>query len=659
MKKYTFLKLITSIVICVNLPCALNASYNIKTIAGTNATSGFSGDEAIATSAKLSSPIGVCRDSFGNLYIADTGNHRIQMVFNAFPTGASTLFGSSSYTSGYIYTIAGSAIGTPTTSTGTTPVPGANLGDGGPATSATLFSPNGICVDGSGNLYIADTSNDVIRMVFNAFPTGASTLFGNTYTSGYIYTIAGGRLGNGRLNPSYSGDSGIATSARLRTPSGVCLDSYGNLYIADTGNNVIRMISNNSGSIGNIYTVVGSNPNTGAAASPGYAGDGGLAGASSVQFNGPRGICFDSLYNLYIADSTNTVIRMVCNTAGTYFGASRTQDYIYTIAGTGPNASDRFSLLNSPSGVCLDSSGNLYIASTGNHSISIVNTSGSVSLLAGSTTGAPGPLGDGGAAINTATVSGNGILHSPKGICVDTASPLNVYVADTGNHAIRELVSTTTYSGGTISTAQAAITAYITGGGTTTLSGTNTFGNVEIDNGVVSVASAASLGNSSPAVTFNATSGSATLDITATMNTGALTFTTAGTVQVDGTGVTATLSAVPTGSGTLSKTGTGILAVSSDMHTSSTPMTVANGRLQVGSSGALPTAATSIASGAILELVAPTSGTVPGATTISAGGTLQLDSGTVASNALSNVAFNSGSILCLNGCNLQANITVG
>lgn len=658
--KISFLSKIYLIVICLILFCDLNASALIETIAGTNSTSGFSGDSEIATSATLRSPAGVCFDtaSTPNLYIADTSNNIVRMVCNT--TG--TYFGSS-YTQGNIYTIAGSG---PYGSTGS------YLGSGVAAasSSAKLKSPAGICVDNAGNLYIADAGNNRIRMVYNG-----GTVFGSSfYTQGYIYTIAGGAGSPSLANAGYTGDGTSATAAatttKLRSPFGLCLDSSGNMYISDTSNNVIRMVYN-SGTVfgsssytqGYIYTIVGYNPSTGSAATSGYGGDGGVATSSSVLLNQPRGICLDNAGNLYIADRSNTVVRMVCNTAGTYFGSSRTQGYIYTVAGTVNTFSPFASALNAPYGVCIDSSGNLYITNQGSHSIRMVSTNGTMSNLAGD--GTAGNTGDSDAA-SSARVSG------PQGICVDTASIPNVYIADTNNHCIREIISTITYnvSSGSqaFSTSRSAVRACITGGGTTVLSSTNTFDNIEINNGIVSVSSKANLGNASnPAVTFNATSGSAILDITAAMDPGALTLTTNGTVQVDD--VTATLSTAPAGTGTLSKTGTGILAVSSDLHSSTTPITVLAGTLQVSSGSALPTAAISVASGAILDLIGPgasdyvQAGTIPGITTILSGGILQVNSGVSAAgigDAFSGtLLFNSGAILNLNGGIWARDITIG
>src|SRR5438552_2477226 len=155
-------------------------SQTINTVAG-----GGAGDGGDATSASLNSPAGVALDAGGNLYIADRGNERIRKVAAA---------------TGIITTVAGNGVF-------------GFAGDGGAATNASLSVPVGVAVDASGNLYIADHSNNRIRKV--------------TAGTGIITTVAG----NG--NPTFAGDGGAATSASLFSPDGVALDASGNLYIAD------------------------------------------------------------------------------------------------------------------------------------------------------------------------------------------------------------------------------------------------------------------------------------------------------------------------------------------------------------------------------------------------------------------------------------------
>jgi uncharacterized protein (TIGR03437 family) len=215
----------------------------ITTVAG-NGAPGFTGDNVAATGARLNQPHGVAVDSAGNLYIADTKNFRIRKVTN-----------------GVISTVAGN--GTYGSS-----------GDNGPATSAELAGPLGLAVDSAGNLYIADGDNSRIRKVWN----------------GVITTAAG----NG--TQGFSGDNGPATSAQLNDPSGVAVDSAGNLYIADGPDNRIRKVTN-----GVITTVAGG----------GSSGLGDNGPATNAQLNGPKGVAVDSAGNLYIADSGNNRIRVL------------------------------------------------------------------------------------------------------------------------------------------------------------------------------------------------------------------------------------------------------------------------------------------------------------------------------------------------------------
>lgn len=229
----------------------------ITTIAGTG-TMGYNGDGGPATAAQLSGPDGIATDVNGNLYIVDSGNHRIRMVNSA----------------GIISTFAGN--GTSGFS-----------GDGGQATAASLSYPSGVNVT-NGNVYISDGGNNRIRVV---------------YSSGIISTIAG----NGTA--AFGGDGGSAISASLSSPKKVLVDNFGDIYIADWGNHRIRMIN----SMGTITTVAGNG--TGA-----YTGDGGPATSASLQH--PSQIAFDAASNMYIADEYNNRIRKidVNNTITTYCG---------------------------------------------------------------------------------------------------------------------------------------------------------------------------------------------------------------------------------------------------------------------------------------------------------------------------------------------------
>lgn len=262
-------------------------------------------------------------------------------------------------------------------------------GDGGMATNATLFAPGAIVRDSQGDLYIADTTNNVIREV---------------KTNGVIVTIAGtGAAG-------YAGDGGFAINAQLNQPSGLAIDAQGNLYIADTGNNVIREITLN----GMISTVAGN----------GEAGDLGDNGpATSANLNTPIGLAFDRQGNLLIADSINNRVREV-EVGGT----------IITFAGTGSKgfAGDdgpaTSAKLFRPSGVAVDANGNVYIADTGNMRVRKVTLDGIIHTAAG--IGTQGDLGDGGPATNAE-------LAQPGGVGVDAAGHL--FIADTDNNVIREV----------------------------------------------------------------------------------------------------------------------------------------------------------------------------------------------------------------------------
>jgi uncharacterized protein (TIGR03437 family) len=235
----------------------VTSADEISTFAGDNALgANFSGDGGPAVNATFDVPSAVALDSAGNLYIADTSNNRIRKVT------AST---------NVVTTIAGNGqLG--------------YLGDGKLATVAELYHPVGVAVDSAGNVYVADTGNDVIRMLSPETPGG------NLYT---ITTVAG--IGS---TPGFGGDGGPAAQATLSHPCGLAVDAAGHLYIADTNNGRIREIIN-----GTIYTIAG-NGRLGV-----FAGDGGLAINASLSF--PRGVTVDSQGNVFVADTQNSVIRIL------------------------------------------------------------------------------------------------------------------------------------------------------------------------------------------------------------------------------------------------------------------------------------------------------------------------------------------------------------
>jgi sugar lactone lactonase YvrE len=344
---------------------ATYTSYQITTYAGMS-TAGHSGDGGPATSAKLNAPAQMTFDSSGNMYFAENSGD----VRKITPSGT-------------ISTVAG------------TDVNGFS-GDGGPATSAQLNTANGVAIDSSGNLYIADYANHRIRKVT---------------AGGTISTFAGtGTAGS-------AGDGGAATSAQLNYPASMSFDSAGNLYTADSSNNKIRKIT----PAGIISTVVG----TGTAS---YAGDGGAATSATVCT--PLDAEFDPWGNMYIVDNCNNVIRKV-TPGGT----------ISTVAGTGtagfsgdggPATSAK---LNNPQAIVVDGSGNLYIADASNDRIRMVS-GGTITTVAG--TGMGNSAGDGGLATNAP-------VDTPDGIGIDANG--NLYMSEVSSHNVRKVAAIAPSSG--------------------------------------------------------------------------------------------------------------------------------------------------------------------------------------------------------------------
>lgn len=349
---------------CSLLTTALAIGYSsleaqtIKTIAG-NMTTGNTGDGGPSTAALLNKPYGVAVDGAGNVYIADTKNARIRKV----------------NTAGIISAFAGTSVlgGT---------------GNGGPATAATFIGPYGIAADGLGNVYVADYSTNEIRTIgptgtiFHAVGTGTACMGGdggpatsggvnrpwglacdnsnNVYiadysnnrirkinaVSGTISTIAG-------IGPAgYTGDGGPATSAQLLNPTGVAVDPSGNVYIADMGNHVIRMIN----TAGIISTVVG----TGAS---GDSNDGIMA--TDAKLNVPRDVGADAAGNIYVVEEATSRIRFVNHTTG----------IMTTVAGgngwglTGDGGPATAAKMGWPCSIALDAAGNMYVADYGNHTV--------------------------------------------------------------------------------------------------------------------------------------------------------------------------------------------------------------------------------------------------------------------------------------------------
>ncbi len=387
---------LAGLAVCTGLldpaPClAQNTSYTISTIAGTDScsttagatscsgTAGYSGDGVKASQAALSAPAALTFDAQGNLYIADSGNERIRMIAAATPLS-----------SGKITTVAGS---------------GTSLWVAEPvaAVNASLNSPYGVLVDSAGNVYISDTSDDEVRIV--------------SKQSGQISDFAG-LDGNYAYESSQNG--GPANQAYLNLPVGLAIDRAGNMYIADSYYGLLRKVDTN----GIITTIAGAD----AAGWDTFCGDGGPASAACLYK--PFGLSFDGAGDLYIADSENNCIRMVAPNG-----------IITTVAGVG-GAAGAFSgdggpatkaKLWRPWGLLADVSGDLYIGDYNNNRIRLVNSlTGTITTIAGSGNGG-GFSGDGGSATSAQ-------IHSPTGLAMDNSG--NIYIADYDNNVIRQLTPT-------------------------------------------------------------------------------------------------------------------------------------------------------------------------------------------------------------------------
>lgn len=384
----------------------------VTKIAGTG-TAGFSGDNGPASSAQVSSPIGIAADKHGNVFFADAGNLRVRMISS----------------DGTIKTVAGTGAGT-------------HSGDNGPATSATFSDLNGIAVDGDGNIYVSgghrirkftvggnittiagdgtagyagDGSSSGIRLWspadLSTTPNGDLLIADRSNNrirkiskaTGVITTIAGG-------GSSYT-EGGVATAVSLVYPSGVAAIGENEFLIADTNASRVRKVDSN----GIITTFAG-----GSASFTGDGGDATLARISSSKgsVTAPDG-------TIYIADTSNHRIRKVKDGIISTIAGNGTAGY------SGDNGLATAAQVSSPNGMALDSAGNIYFADTGNSRVRKINIStGVISTIAG--TNSPGPAVDGGVATSST-------LNSPKDVDVDSQG--RVYIADSGNNAIRVILA--------------------------------------------------------------------------------------------------------------------------------------------------------------------------------------------------------------------------
>ena len=334
------------------------------TLAGTAGTAGHA--DGTGSAASFHSPADIALDSAGNAYVADTANNTIRKVTAA----------------GVVTTLAGQA-----------GVSGSNDGTG----SALFNHPAGVAVDSSGNVYVADTNNNTIRIVTSA---------------GVVITLAG------QVGITGSTD-GVGSGATFNGPSGVAIDSAGNLYVSDTLNHTIRMLAPS-----NLSNVVGAVPPPPTLVTT-IAGTAGAPGAldgtgSAARFDKPLGLVLDSSGDLFIADSNNSTIRKLV----------LSNSKVTTVAGQagvtgsadGANGQATFQF---PCGVAIDAAGNLYVADTDNHTLREIATSGAVSTLAG-------------LAGTSGTTDGIGTaarFNFPTGVAVNNSG--DVYLADTNNDTIR------------------------------------------------------------------------------------------------------------------------------------------------------------------------------------------------------------------------------
>ena len=350
-------------------PLALFTPGIINTVAG-NQSWIYRGDGLPATSSPIFLPFGIAVDPAGNMFIADSSNNRIRRV------DAATQLMS---------TVAGDGNA-------------GNTGDGGLATLASLSSPTSVVLDGAGNLYFADSNNHAIRMV--------------SVATGIITTVAGVPGAQG-----YQGDGGLATLANLDTPDAVAIDAInGYLYIADTGNNVVRRVDLATG----IISAFAGNHIAG------YSGDGGQA--TNASLNGPWSITVAPDGQIYIADQNNHAIRQVA-----------LNGVIATIAGNGTSGFSgdggpaSSAVFDSPAATALDVAGNLYIADSGNNRVRKINAvTGTIATVAGSAN--ESFSGDGGPADQAG-------FYGPYALVLD--GPGNLYISDVFHNRIRKVNSST------------------------------------------------------------------------------------------------------------------------------------------------------------------------------------------------------------------------
>jgi streptogramin lyase len=407
----------------------------VTTFAGLARSSGSA--DGIGNDARFFSPHGVAVDSAGNVYVADTGNLTIRKVTpagvvttlaglvhsggSADGTGDAARFGSI-YGDGplgvavdhsgnvYVADTFNNTIRKVTPAALVTTLAGLAGGSGsadGTASAARFRAPHGVAVDSAGNVYVADTENDTIRKVT---PTGVVT------------TLAGLAQRNANGDPVGGSEDGTGSDARFWNPFGVAVDSAGNVYVADFLNNTIRKVTP-----AGVVTTLAGLAQLDANGNPVHASTDGTG--NGARFWYPGGVAVDGAGNAYVADTFNFTIRKV-TPAGVVTTLAGQAGSVGSADGTGSDArfgGENIFLHQGPSGVAVDSAGNVYVADFGNHTIRKVTPAGVVTTLAG-LAGSPG------AADGTGSVAR---FWYPSGVAVDSAG--DVYVADSGYNTIRKV----------------------------------------------------------------------------------------------------------------------------------------------------------------------------------------------------------------------------